>query len=1081
MEGAVKRTSTAAVASLLTSLAFSFAGGVAAAQGVRPVVPLPTPVLKLPPNESPARLARMDVRVTVAGLESEIVTTLTFSNPNARQLAGDLEFPLPDGAAVAGYALDIGGRMVDGVGVTKQKARVVLETEMRRRVDPGLVEHVRGNVFRTRIFPLPPRGERTVRIVTVAPLTLSGGDAACHVPLPRVAIPTLALRVEIVKGAVKPQLGGFGNLSLTEWSDRWVAESTLTNSTPGDDLYIRLPKLPPMLTTIEELGGERYVAISHAPTFRESPAAHQVDRVAIAWDASGSRGAEAVRKDRALLAALLATPTWQNATVDLVVFRDRPEAVRTFVARAGKAPDLLAFLDQLPYDGGTDLAALDLRRNAAPNAGDAAWLLFTDGLYTLGAGLPKFGGLPVHVVASDTVRDAALQRFLAAATGGQVVDLALTEPPAAAALLASPPATLIRVDAAPGTLADVQYGFTPGSGRATVYAQLLRGGEVTLVYGSGGREMQRVPVPLPAGTVPPGRVVARAWAGRMVEELAVFPERNEAAMADLGRRFGLVTPVTSLIVLENVQQYLEHEIEPPATWPEMRQQYLAGLEARKGRERQQRTAKIDRVLAWWKERVSWWEREFSYAKDFRWKAPADVAPGRPDRGVVGGVVGGAVGGVAAEAPVVAGAARAAAPALAQDRVAMLESEKSVGQQAAGTSASIAIKPWAPDTPYLKAIKGAAPARAYAAYLEQRKTYLESPAFYLDCAGALLPVDKVLGLRVLSNLAELKLDDAALLRAFAWRLGEAAELDRAIEVLDRVRGLRPEDPQSLRDLALVLADRMDRDRRGADGLRAARLLNDVIVGEWSRFEEVEVVVLMELNRVLARLERLDPASYAKVDFVDGRLRKPLDVDVRIVMSWDADNTDIDLHVVEPSGEEAFYGHNLTTIGGHVSRDFTQGYGPEEYVLRRAMPGVYKIRCRYYGSSQQTLVGPATVAAVVITNFGRPNERRQTLTLRLDKVREMVDIGEVTIGGGAAPVTDARPAPRVTRAMVEGLPRGAERADVERRLGPPSRVERSGVTVLVYMTAEGNDVRLGFGPALLWAREVYQGAERDLTLR
>jgi hypothetical protein len=554
-------------------------------------------------------------------------------------------------------------------------------------------------------------------------------------------------------------------------------------------------------------------------------------------------------------------------------------------------------------------------------------------------------------------------------------------------------------------------------------------------------------------------------------------------MAELGRRFGLVTPVTSLIVLENVQQYLEHQIEPPSTWPEMRQQYLAGLEARKGRERQQRTAKIDRVLAWWKERVSWWEREFPYARDFRWKAPADITPGRPERGVVGGVVGGVAGGVAAEAPVV-DAARAAAPAVARTG-AMQESVMLKAADAKGASpsmaASIAIKPWAPDTPYLAAIRSAAPARAYAAYLEQRKSYDESPAFYLDCAGAILPVDRTLGLRVLSNLAELKLDDATLLRVFAWRLGEAADLDRAVEVLERVRGLRPEDPQSLRDLALVLADRMDRDRRGADGVRAARLLNDVILGEWSRFEEVEVIALMELNRLLARLERIDPASFAKVDFVDSRLRKLLDVDVRIVMSWDADNTDIDLHVIEPSGEEAFYGHNLTTTGGHVSRDFTQGYGPEEYVVRRAMPGVYKIRCKYYGSSQQTLVGPATVAAVVITNFGRPNERRQTLTLRLDKVKEMVDIGEVTVGGSAAAVTDAKPASRVTRAMVEALPRGAERVDVERRLGPPSRVEGSGVTVLVYVTAEGNQLRLGFGPALLWAREVYQGAERDLTLR
>ena len=50
-----------------------------------------------------------------------------------------------------------------------------------------------------------------------------------------------------------------------------------------------------------------------------------------------------------------------------------------------------------------------------------------------------------------------------------------------------------------------------------------------------------------------------------------------------------------------------------------------------------------------------------------------------------------------------------------------------------------------------------------------------------------------------------------------------------------------------------------------------------------------------------------------------------------MSWDADATDMDLHVVEPSGEEAFYSHNRTTIGGLVSRDFTQGYGPEEYMV------------------------------------------------------------------------------------------------------------------------------------------------------
>ncbi|HEX4385599.1 MAG TPA: DUF2135 domain-containing protein, partial [Myxococcales bacterium] len=122
----------------------------------------------------------------------------------------------------------------------------------------------------------------------------------------------------------------------------------------------------------------------------------------------------------------------------------------------------------------------------------------------------------------------------------------------------------------------------------------------------------------------------------------------------------------------------------------------------------------------------------------------------------------------------------------------------------------------------------------------------------------------------------------------------------------------------------------------------------------------------------------------------------DVDLRVSLAWDADLTDVDLHLFEPSGEHAFYGHNKTAIGGIVSRDMTQGYGPEEYLVRKAMHGQYGVKVHYYGSHQQTLVGPATVTATVFTNWGRADEKRQTLTLRLGTPREMEEVGVVTIG-------------------------------------------------------------------------------------
>ena len=35
------------------------------------------------------------------------------------------------------------------------------------------------------------------------------------------------------------------------------------------------------------------------------------------------------------------------------------------------------------------------------------------------------------------------------------------------------------------------------------------------------------------------------------------------ALVEVGKKYGLVTPSTSLIVLETLDQYLEHEIRPP--------------------------------------------------------------------------------------------------------------------------------------------------------------------------------------------------------------------------------------------------------------------------------------------------------------------------------------------------------------------------------------------------------------------------------------------------------------------------------------------------------------------------------------
>jgi uncharacterized protein YfaP (DUF2135 family) len=138
-----------------------------------------------------------------------------------------------------------------------------------------------------------------------------------------------------------------------------------------------------------------------------------------------------------------------------------------------------------------------------------------------------------------------------------------------------------------------------------------------------------------------------------------------------------------------------------------------------------------------------------------------------------------------------------------------------------------------------------------------------------------------------------------------------------------------------------------------------------------------------------------AASSKVDVskADHRLIHPMPVNVRVVLNWDTDNADMDLWVTDPRGEKCFFSHKLTAIGGRLSMDFTQGYGPEEFLLKRAMSGTYKVQANYYGTRQQTaVIGPTTLHAELYLHYGTSRQQRKDIILRLDGRGALVNVGE-----------------------------------------------------------------------------------------
>jgi Ca-activated chloride channel homolog len=987
-------------AGLLATTAFLL-GLLLPALGLAQVSP-PTMLVKIKDKSQPIKLSAVKIETTIVGFVAETRMTMTFFNPHSRQMAGDLYFPLPEGSTVSGYALDVHGKMVDGVVVEKDKGRQVFEAEVRKGIDPGLVEWTKGNNFKTRVFPIPPEGTRTIMVRYVTELTMTNDGPLFHLPLNfRDKVDQFSLRVEVVKYASQPLVkdNPLANFEFARWRDSFVAETVLKNQALTKDLKIALPDVSKAPVMVQKgLDGDHYFGISDLPELPDSEgkAAMDAGHVTILWDASGSRGMVDHEKEKALLAAFF-RGFRSAAEVDLVLYRNvRGESHRISI-KDGDVSALLAALDAVRYDGGTSMAAISPPRvEKTPDF----YLLFTDGISNFGKEEPGQFDAPLFIFSGASATNHPFLRYLALKNGGRYINLNRVEPKMAVGLMGRTPFSFLKARVISGKVAATYPQVaTAVAGRFMLAGKLLSDeATIELQYGLQGKVSYKTSYTIKKKDGVQGDVLRTFFGQKKIDDLAMLPDKNADELVLTGREFGMVTPGTSLIVLETLGQYVEHKIPPPRTLPEMRADYFKEQERRDLAEKERKSNKIDSVLAMWKERVEWWNKKFDIPKDFRVKEEKESQMGS------GG------GGSSASGRGVARMLRSN-PSAARDEAALdddndsedspadrrpeparpraKKSKKkgdSSGEDIPEPEPSIVLKEWNPDTPYLKALEKAGKREALDVYMEQRKELGTSPAFFLDCADYFFRHDMAaMGLQVLSNIAELELESHSLLRILGYRLAQKGYLDLARMVFEQVLKLRPEEPQSYRDLALVLGDLKQFPR-------AAELLYHVVMHDWDRFDRIEVIALMELNRLLAHAKR---AGIRKTGVdIDKRLLTLLDVDVRIILTWDTDLTDMDLWVFEPSGEKAYYGNNRSQIGGLVSRDFTQGYGPEEYIIKKAMKGKYTIKVNYYGSSAPKLVGAVTLQVDVFTNYGRKKEKRQNLTVRLTQSKDEVLVGEIT---------------------------------------------------------------------------------------
>lgn len=115
-------------------------------------------------------------------------------------------------------------------------------------------------------------------------------------------------------------------------------------------------------------------------------------------------------------------------------------------------------------------------------------------------------------------------------------------------------------------------------------------------------------------------------------------------------------------------------------------------------------------------------------------------------------------------------------------------------------------------------------------------------------------------------------------------------------------------------------------------------------------------------------------------------------IRVLLSWDSNNTDLDLHVITPDGGHAYYGSRVLDNGAALDVDVTTGYGPEIFSMPTEVPGLYFVYVNYYGGyDDSTEQRPLTLAQVtVVFNEGTADERREFRRIPMRKPGELTEV-------------------------------------------------------------------------------------------
>ena len=499
-------------------------------------------------------------------------------------------FPVPKGAHIDKFSMEIGGKSVDAELLPADKARGIYEDIVRKMRDPALLEYAGRDLFKVRIFPIEPRSRKPIKISYTELLRSDAGTVTYLYPLstekfsarpiknlsvkielksaePLASIYSPSHKVEIKRDG--PNRAVIGYESKDEKPD---TDFQLVYSSDTRDVGLRL-------ITYKPDGEDGYFLLLAAPTLGNETKPAPKDVVFVV-DTSGSMaGAKLQQAQKALRFCV------ENLNADdrFEIVRFSTEAEPLFhelvLADSDHRKRANGFVDDFKPIGGTAIAdALQSALKVRPDKSDRPFVVIflTDGLPTVGTRNPEeivanikkatgvrifsFGiGSDVNTQLLDQIAEGT-RAFSQYVLANEDLELKVSN---FYTRIKEPALTNLRLDLSGGVRTSKMYpSDLPDlfKGDQLVVAGRYSGAgdvEGKLTGNVGGREQTFTYKLHFDDRKTTDDYVPRLWATRRVgfllDEIRIHGETAELRdeTTELARKYGIVTPYTAYLIVED--------------------------------------------------------------------------------------------------------------------------------------------------------------------------------------------------------------------------------------------------------------------------------------------------------------------------------------------------------------------------------------------------------------------------------------------------------------------------------------------------------------------------------------------------